>query len=84
MLRPGMKYLETFLGTLGILFFTQVTAWVMWLNHMQLTVAMKIFHSNKKFHFLVSCGSYIMRQYAQRAARVRVVDQGSLHLPRIS
>ena len=58
--------------------------WVMRLNHMQLTVAMKTFHSNKKFHFLVSCGSYIMRQYAPRAARVRVVDQGSLHLPRIS
>ena len=56
----------------------------MWLNHMQLTVAMKTFHSNKKFQFLVSCGSYIMRQYAQRAARVLVVDQGSLHLPRIS
>ena len=54
------------------------------LNHMQLAVAKKTFLSNKKFHFLVSCGSYIMRQYAQRTARVRVIGQGSLHLPRIS
>ena len=51
---------------------------------MQLTVAKKTSLSNKKFHFLVSCGSQIMRQYAQRTARVRVVGQGSLHLPRIS
>ena len=54
------------------------------LSHMQLTVAKKTFLSNKKFHFLVSCGSYIMRQYAQRTARARVVGQGSLHLLRIS
>ena len=46
------------------------------LSYMQLTVAKKTFLTNKKFHFLVSCGSYIMRQYAQRTARARVVGQG--------
>ena len=54
------------------------------LSHIQLTVAKKTVLSNKKFHFLVSCGSYIMRQYAQRTARARVIGQGSLHLLRIS
>ena len=57
------------------MFFRQVIG----LSHMQLTVAKETFLSKKKFHLLVSCGSYIMRQYAQRTARARVVGQGSLH-----